>query len=132
MREVRVSAAVIHRDGRIFAAKRGYGEWKGFWEFPGGKHEEGESGEEALRREIREELGAEIEAESLLCTVRYQYPSFLLVMDCYVSRVVSGELTLTEHEECRWLPPGELDSVEWLPADLIAVDELRKNPSVFQ
>ena len=85
-----------------------------------------------FRREIREELGAEIEAESLLCTVRYQYPSFLLVMDCYVSRVVSGELTLTEHEESRWLPPGELDSVEWLPADLIAVDELRKNPSVFQ
>ena len=132
MREVRVSAAVIHRDGRIFATKRGYGEWKGFWEFPGGKREEGESGEEALRREIREELSAEIEAESLLCTVRYQYPSFLLVMDCYVSRVVSGELTLTEHEESRWLPPGELDSVEWLPADLIAVDELRKNPSVFQ
>ena len=126
MKTIHVAAAIIQRNGQILAAQRGYGEFKDGWEFPGGKQEVGESGEEAARREIAEELGAVIEVGKKLCTVRYQYPEFFLIMDCYLSRVKAGELKLTEHLEARWLSADELDSVSWLPADEEAVKVLRK------
>ena len=111
-------AAVIEDGGRIFATQRGYGEFKDMWEFPGGKMEAGESREEALRREIREELDTEIAVGKLLCTVEYDYPSFHLTMHCYLCTVASGVLTLKEHESARWLSADGLESVDWLPADL--------------
>lgn len=111
-------AAVIHDGGRILATQRGYGEFKDKWEFPGGKMEAGESREEALRREIREELDTEINIGKLLCTVEYDYPAFHLTMHCYLCSVVSGTLVLKEHESARWLPAEALESVDWLPADL--------------
>ena len=117
-----VSAAVIFRtdtDGtkQVFATQRGYGEWKGWWEFPGGKIEKGETPEAALVREIREELTAEISAGKKICSVEYDYPSFHLSMQCFACRIVSGTLTLLEHENARWLSASELHSVKWLPAD---------------
>lgn len=114
---VQVVAAVIIREGRVFATQRGYGEWKDWWEFPGGKIENGETPEEALRREIREELATEIEVGQRLTTVEYDYPQFHLTMHCYRSTIVSGQLSLLEHEDARWLMPDEMDSVKWLPAD---------------
>lgn len=111
-------AAVIHDGGRILATQRGYGEFKDKWEFPGGKMEAGESREEALRREIREELDTEINIGKLLCTVEYDYPAFHLTMHCYLCSVVSGTLELKEHESARWLSADGLESVDWLPADL--------------
>ncbi len=126
MKSIRVSAAVIHEDGKIYAVRRGHGSFKGYWEFPGGKQEKGESGEEAAVREIREELGAEIEVECFLCTVEEQYPEFYLVMDCYLSHVKEGHLTLTEHSEARWLDLSELDVVAWLPADAAVVAAIRE------
>ena len=126
MKTIRVSAAVIHSDGKVYATRRGKGTNKGFWEFPGGKQEAGESGAEAAVREIREELGAIIETEKFLCTVEYQYPEFFLIMDCYLAKVVSGHLTLTEHSDALWLALSELDSVDWLPADIKVVEEIRK------
>ena len=119
MKTIEVVAAII-TDGeqRIFATQRGYGEFKDMWEFPGGKVEAGESREDALRREIREELDTEIDVGEHLCTVDYDYPSFHLTMHCYMCSVVSGGLVLKEHEAARWLAPEELDSVDWLPADL--------------
>lgn len=121
MRTIRVSAAVIKDGDRILAAERGYGEYKGFWEFPGGKREEGESGEAAAVREIREELQAEIAIDRLLCTVEHQYNTFYLIMDCYLAHMVSGSLTVTEHVALRWLSLSEIESVGWLPADLKAL-----------
>ena len=117
-RRIEVVAAVIHDGGRILATQRGYGEFKDKWEFPGGKMEAGESREEALRREIREELDTEINIGKLLCTVEYDYPAFHLTMHCYLCSVVSGTLVLKEHESARWLPAEALESVDWLPADL--------------
>ena len=114
---VEVVAAIIFRDGELFATQRGYGEWKDWWEFPGGKIEEGESPEDALRREIMEELDTQIEVESLFDTVEWDYPDFHLSMKCYVCHVVSGSLTLKEHESAKWLLPSELNTVNWLPAD---------------
>ena len=111
-------AAVIHDGGRILATQRGYGEFKDKWEFPGGKMEAGESREEALRREIREELDTEINIGKLLCTVEYDYPAFHLTMHCYLCSVESGTLVLKEHESARWLSADGLESVDWLPADL--------------
>ena len=102
---------------RVFATQRGYGEWKDWWEFPGGKMEPGETPEEALMREIREELATEIVVGPLLTTVEHDYPKFHLIMHCYLCRVCSGKLTLLEHEAARWLLRSELDSVKWLPAD---------------
>ena len=118
MKVVRVVAAII-RDagGRIFATQRGYGEWKDYWEFPGGKIEPGESAEDALRREIWEELETRIGIERFVTTVEYDYPAFHLSMDCYLCYVESGDLTLKEHEAARWLRPDELTSIRWLPAD---------------
>ena len=118
MKTIRVSAAVIKDGDRILATERGYGEFKGYWEFPGGKREEGESGEETIVREIREELGADIAVDKFICTVEHQYDSFYLIMDCYLCHVSQGTLTIKEHEAMKWLTSDTLDSVEWLPADL--------------
>ena len=126
MKQIEVVAAIIHDgEGRIFATQRGYGEWEGWWEFPGGKMEMGESPEEALRREIWEELETRIVIERLLTTVEWDYPAFHLTMHCYWCHVESGSLTLKEHEAARWLTKDELESVKWLPADLQILDKLR-------
>ena len=119
MKRIEVVAAIIHDDdGRIFATQRGYGEFKDYWEFPGGKMEPGESAEEALKREIWEELETRIEVERFVTTVEYDYPAFHLTMHCYWCHVESGSLTLKEHEAARWLDRDNLQSVNWLPADL--------------
>ena len=126
MRKIEVVAAVLVRDSRVFATQRGYGEFKDKWEFPGGKMEAGEGREEALRREIREELDAEIAVGKLLCTVEYDYPAFHLTMHCYLCSVVSGTLVLKEHESARWLSADGLESVDWLPADIQVIPIIRK------
>ena len=118
MKQIEVVAAIIHdADGRIFATQRGDGEWKDWWEFPGGKMEAGETPEEALKREIREELSTEISVDEFLCTVEYDYPAFHLTMHCYLCSLLTEALHLNEHEAARWLAKDELESVEWLPAD---------------
>lgn len=117
MKTIHVVAAIIEKEGRYFATQRGYGEFKDGWEFPGGKIEQGESPEEALQREIREELDTQISVGRLLTTVDYDYPEFHLHMLCYVCRVVSGKLRLLEAEDAKWLTREELNSVNWLPAD---------------
>lgn len=117
MKSIDVVAAVIERDGKFFATQRGYGEYKDWWEFPGGKIEIGESREQALVREIREELNTDIKVGSLLKTIEYDYPEFHLTLHCYLCEVVSGNLELLEHESARWLPASRLDTVKWLPAD---------------
>lgn len=126
-KHIEVVAAVIYDGGRILATQRGYGEFKDKWEFPGGKMEAGESREEALRREILEELDTEINIGKLLCTVEYDYPAFHLTMHCYLCSVVSGTLVLKEHESARWLPAEALESVDWLPADLQILPIIRQN-----
>lgn len=123
-KKIEVVAAIILRDGRIFATQRGYGEWKDWWEFPGGKIEPGESTEDALKREIREELATEIEVDELLTTVEYDYPKFHLTMHCYLCTIISGDLSLLEHEDARWLALDELDCVKWLPADKDVIEKL--------
>ncbi len=126
MRTIEVVAAIIHdAEGRIFATQRGYGEWEGWWEFPGGKMESGEEREEALRREIWEELETRIAIERLVTTVEYDYPKFHLTMHCFWCHVEQGALTLKEHEAARWLGKEELDSVRWLPADWDVVELLK-------
>jgi len=118
MPHITASCAIIHdSQGRVFATQRGYGDWKGWWEFPGGKTEAGESPEQALRREIREELSAEITVDRFLCTVDYDYPAFHLTMHCYLCSLLSDTLVLNEHQAARWLATSDLDSVRWLPAD---------------
>lgn len=117
MKRIEVVAAIIIREGKVFATQRGYGEFKDGWEFPGGKVEPGESREEALKREIKEELDAEIQVEKLLETVEYDYPKFHLTMHCYICELLSEELILKEHEDARWLSKNEMDTVDWLPAD---------------
>ena len=127
MKRIEVAAAVIHDDqGRIFATQRGYGDWKDYWEFPGGKVEAGETAQEALLREIREELDTQVVIEDPVTTVEYDYPQFHLTMHCFWCRVESGSLTLKEHEAARWLSKDALKSVGWLPADE-AVLEMIKN-----
>ena len=127
MKQIEVVAAIIHdAENRIFATQRGYGEWEGWWEFPGGKMEAGESREEALRREILEELETRIAIERSVAPVEYDYPKFHLTMHCFWCRVENGSLTLKEHEAARWLGKSELDSVQWLPADLDVVEKLKK------
>lgn len=121
MKTINVVAAIIRDGDQIFATQRGYGDWKDYWEFPGGKIESGETPEDALVREIREELGAEINIDSYLTTVNYNYPKFHLNMRCYLCHVINGELTLKEHEAARWLSKDELDSVAWLPADRVVL-----------
>ena len=130
MKQIEVVAAILRDNGRgVLATQRGYGEWKDWWEFPGGKIEAGETPEEALRREIREELAVEIAVESLLTTVEYDYPQFHLTMHCYLCHVESGYLTLLEHEAAKSLRPEALDSVRWLPADIEAVEALKRTLS---
>lgn len=125
MKTVHVVAAVIRDGNRVFATQRGYGEYKDGWEFPGGKVEAGESPQEALRREIREELDTEIEVGEPAGHIEYDYPEFHLSMDCFFCTLLSGSLTLKEHEAARWLSPAELDSVSWLPADRSLIDGLK-------
>lgn len=117
MKTIRVVAAVIRDGDRIFATARGYGEYKGWWKFPGGKIEAGETPEEALVREIREELDTEIRVGTLIDTIEYDYPTFHLSMDCFWAEVVAGRLVLKEAEDARWLTKETLESVQWLPAD---------------
>lgn len=127
MKTIRVVAAVIKENGKIFATQRGYGELKGGWEFPGGKIEAGEKPQEALQREIREELDTQIEVGELIDTIEYDYPSFHLSMDCFWCKIVKGNLVLKEHEAAKWLGREKLDSVDWLPADITLIKKLRKN-----
>lgn len=126
MKTVRVAAAIIRSGHKIFATQRGYGEFKDGWEFPGGKIEAGETPQEALVREIREELDAEIQVGEKIDCVEYDYPAFHLSMECFWARIRSGELTLKEHEAARWLSREELDSVDWLPADLSLIRQIRE------
>lgn len=124
MKNIEVVAAILHRDGAYFSTQRGYGEFEGMWEFPGGKIEPGESRELALKREIQEELGVDVIIENLLCTTEYDYPSFHLTMHCYLCSVISDEIELREHKSARWLTTETLDSVEWLPADKEVIEKL--------
>ena len=117
MKKIEVVAAIIIRDGKVFATQRGYGEWKDWWEFPGGKIEAGECPQEALVREIREELDAEIKVGELIETVEWDYPAFHLTMHCFVCSLVSKSMHLNEHEASAWLTRETLHSVKWLPAD---------------
>jgi 8-oxo-dGTP diphosphatase len=126
MKQIEVVAAIIRKDGQVFATQRGYGEWKDWWEFPGGKLEAGESPEEALKREIREELSTDICIEEFLCTVEYDYPKFHLTMHCYKCSLLTEALHLNEHEAARWLTIKEIDSVRWLPADILVVKSHKK------
>lgn len=125
MKQIEVVAAVICQGGRVFATQRGYGEWKDWWEFPGGKMEAGETPEAALKREIREELSAEISVGRLLGTVEHDYPAFHLTMHCYLCSLLSEAFQLNEHEAARWLAKEELDGVRWLPADLQLIEQLK-------
>ena len=125
MKTIEVVAAIIRKENKIFATQRGYGEWKDWWEFPGGKIEEGETPEEALKREIREELSAEISVDEFLCTVEHDYPKFHLTMHCYLCSLAGEALHLNEHEAAKWLMMDELDSVKWLPADIQVVESLK-------
>ncbi|XCP85058.1 8-oxo-dGTP diphosphatase MutT [Roseburia hominis] len=125
MKTIEVVAAIIVSEDKIFATQRGYGEFKDGWEFPGGKIETGERPEEALRREIKEELDTEIEVGKLFDTVEYDYPNFHLTMYCYLCKVKSGNLILKEHEAAKWLTADMLDSVEWLPADFGLIKKLK-------
>ena len=126
MKRIEVVAAVICRDGSFFATQRGYGEFKDYWEFPGGKIEPGEAPEDALHREIREELDTEIRIDSFLATIEHDYPAFHLTMHCFLCSVSSGRLTLKEHENAVWLSKEQLESLAWLPADVKVVNEIRK------
>lgn len=130
MKTVKVVAAIIkavneNRETIIFATQRGYGDFKGGWEFPGGKIESGETPQEALKREIIEELDTEVSVGELMDTVEYDYPQFHLSMDCFWCQIVRGNLVLKEHEAARWLTKDELNNVEWLPADITLIEKIR-------
>lgn len=132
MKIIKVVAAVIKDKDKdnnpvIFATQRGYGEFKDGWEFPGGKVEAGETPQEALKREIKEELDTEIRVGDRICTVEYDYPNFHLSMDCFWSEILSGDLILWEHEAAKWLTKEKLNTVDWLPADVKVVQEISKN-----
>ena len=126
MKQIEVVAAIIRKDDKIFATQRGYGDWKDWWEFLGGKMEPGESPEEALKREIREELSTEINVDELLCTVEYDYPAFHITLHCYLCSLLTEALHLNEHEAAKWLTKDELESVKWLPADLDVVEKIKE------
>lgn len=132
MKQVTVSGAIILRENpethkrEIFATQRGYGDWKGWWEIPGGKLEPGETSEECIVREIREELAAEIKAEKIVGVVEYDYPAFHLTMHCILCTIVSGDLKLLEHQAARWLDKETLRSVDWLPADQMILDKIEE------
>ena len=124
MKTIEVAAAIIVKDNKVFATQRGYGEFKDGWEFPGGKLEPGESAREALVREIREELDVDIRVGRLLETVAYDYPEFHLTMHCFICELLSEEIVLKEHEDARWLKEEELDTVDWLPADVGVIGKI--------
>ena len=126
MKIVKVVAAIIKKDDKIFATQRGYGEFKGGWEFPGGKIEPGESPQEALVREIEEELDTEINVGELVDTIEYDYPKFHLSMECFLCTIKSGNLVLKEHEAAKWINASELHSVDWLPADITIIEKVKK------
>lgn len=126
MKTVRVVAAVIRKEDKIFATQRGYGEFKDGWEFPGGKIEAGESPEQALAREIKEELDTDINVRELIDTIEYDYPNFHLSMDCFWCEIVQGGLELREHEAAKWLTKEKLYSVEWLPADVGLIEKIKE------
>ena len=128
---IKVAAAIIHKDDKVLATQRGYGDYKDWWEFPGGKLEAGETPEAALVREIKEELDSEIEVEKYLTTVEHDYPEFHLSMDCYWCKVKSGKLTLIEHEAAKWLPLDNLHQVNWLPADVKVVEAIELRGAIF-
>ena len=125
MKKIEVVAAIICDGDKFFATQRGYGEWKDWWEFPGGKIEAGETAEEALQREIREELATEIAIDKLITTVDYDYPKFHLTINFFMCHVQCGHLTLLEHESARWLKREEFNSVKWLPADEVVIEQLK-------
>lgn len=126
MKTVRVVAGIIIEDGKVFATQRGYGEFKDGWEFPGGKIEQGETPEEAVVREIMEELDTEIKVGELIDTIEFDYPTFHLSMDCFWAEVTKGHLELKEAEAAKWLTKDQLDSVAWLPADVTLIDKIRR------
>ena len=126
MKTIKVVAAVIKSNDEIFVTQRGYGEFKDGWEFPGGKVEKGETKEEALIREIKEELDTVIKVDSYLDTIEYDYPDFHLSMDCFVCSIVEGNLVLKEHEDSKWIKKEEIDTLNWLPADLIILDKVKE------
>ncbi len=134
MKSVEVAAAIIYKKGKYFATQRGYGEFEGMWEFPGGKIEPCETPQEALKREIQEELGIDIEINAHLCTTEYDYPSFHLTMYCYLCNIISGQMELREHKSALWLAPDSLDQVTWLPADEEVIEKIRSHtpPGVNQ
>jgi 8-oxo-dGTP diphosphatase len=123
---INVVAALIRDGDRVFATARGYGDYKGWWEFPGGKVEPGESPEDALKREIKEELDSEISVDEYISTIEFDYPKFHLTMRCYWCSLISGDLVLKEAEDARWLDAKNIDSVKWLPADITLIDEIKK------
>ena len=125
MKQIEVVAAIICKEDKIFATQRGYGDFKDWWEFPGGKMEAGETPEEALKREIREELSTEIIVEKFICTVEYDYPKFHLTMHCFLCSLLTEALHLNEHEAAKWLTKEDWESVKWLPADLEVIEKLR-------
>lgn len=126
MKTIKVVAAIIKADNKIFATQRGYGEFKDKWEFPGGKIEQGETAEQALIREIKEELETTISVDDFVKTIEYDYPEFHLSMDCFMCSIVEGNLHLLEAEDAKWLSLDELYSVDWLPADLELIDSIKK------
>ena len=126
-KHVQVAAAIIIDDGKIFATQRAHGEFKDGWEFPGGKIEQGETPQQAAKREVMEELDTEIEVGELFDTVEYDYADFHLTMHCFLCTVKSGNLVLKEHQAAKWLTRETLDSVEWLPADIGLIEKLKKN-----
>ena len=126
MKTIKVVAAVIKRNNKIFVTQRGYGEFKDGWEFPGGKVEKGETKEEALIREIKEELDTVIKVDSYLDTIEYDYPDFHLSMDCFICSIVEGNLVLKEHEDSKWIKKEEIDTLNWLPADLVIIDKVKE------
>ena len=127
MKNIHVSAAIIMKDNKIFVTQRGYGEFKDWWEFPGGKIEEGETPEECLKREIKEELEADINIDKYLCTVEYDYPNFHLKMECFICSLIDGHIELVEAEDAKFITNDQLDNIDFLPADLLVVKELKKS-----
>jgi len=126
MKTIEVVAGVIKEGNKIFATQRGYGDFKGGWEFPGGKMEPGETPQQALIRELREELTVEVSVDNFICTVEYDYPNFHLTMHCFYCTIISGELKLLEHEAAKWLEKENIRSVDWLPADIAVVEAIEK------